>query len=244
MMRLAFTFFFLLCNLNLAAQVVNDHLEFNLQDAKKGVINDPDGYTNIRSGQGTEFEVIGKLFEDEIFLYSPVDSSNWWVVYKYWNLYGFVHKSRIKDISTFTAQELKPKLSAIFRQELKLFREESSEWMDFHEKTFNHSLGMFESYVCRTKDEEMFKLFISILQAEDGSADESPAFALGKVFLCQPDWVLSRIQGRTGLLLLLEHGAVQHFSGKRDAVSLSLRKKLTDFRRSHKLKQVDYDNYY
>ncbi|MEQ8241154.1 MAG: SH3 domain-containing protein [Cyclobacteriaceae bacterium] len=72
--------------------------QLSAQDS--GIINDPDGYTNVRKGEGTNFEVVGKIEESDQFLYYPNENSSWWKV-KTTPAYGrsiegFVHKSRIQ----------------------------------------------------------------------------------------------------------------------------------------------------
>ncbi len=86
-MKLTLTLsFFLLCQLGLAQRM--------------GMINDPDGYTNVRSGEGTNFDVIAKILEGERFKYFESESSNWWkietVSYHEAPVQGFVYKSRIQ----------------------------------------------------------------------------------------------------------------------------------------------------
>ncbi len=65
-----------------------------------GIINDPDGYTNIRNGQGSNFEIIGKIEESYQFKYYPNEQSNWWAIKTIpsygTQIEGFVHKSRIQ----------------------------------------------------------------------------------------------------------------------------------------------------
>jgi len=62
------------------------------------VINDPDGYTNVRSGMSTKTEIIDRLFEGEHYEVYPTSSSNWWRVNTQSNVLGYVHKSRIRII--------------------------------------------------------------------------------------------------------------------------------------------------
>lgn len=74
---------------------------FNQLSAQKiGIINDPDGYTNIRRSNGASFEVVGKIEEAEQFRYFPDTEPNWWdietIPYYRTPLNGFVHKSRIQ----------------------------------------------------------------------------------------------------------------------------------------------------
>ena len=71
-----------------------------VQAQKMGMIQDPDGYTNIRKGMGTQHDIIGKLTTGERFLYYESTTSHWWKVetipYMEEPLTGFVHQSRIQ----------------------------------------------------------------------------------------------------------------------------------------------------
>jgi hypothetical protein len=60
----------------------------------KATINDPDGYTNIREGKGTNYPIVDKLYKDEEFTVEKSDE-NWWYVVKNNGKKGYVHKSRI-----------------------------------------------------------------------------------------------------------------------------------------------------
>lgn len=94
---------------------------FNQLSAQEiGIINDPDGYTNIRSGKGTTYEVIGKVTEGEQFRYFADPESNWWAIETIPNdgtpLKGFVHKSRIQPSCNcpqpYNSKDAKPILNA------------------------------------------------------------------------------------------------------------------------------------
>ena len=63
------------------------------------IIQDPDGYTNVRNGMSTNAKIIDRLFEGEHFEVFPSSDNNWWVVYTQSNVKGYVHKSRIKIIN-------------------------------------------------------------------------------------------------------------------------------------------------
>jgi hypothetical protein len=65
--------------------------------SKPGIINDPDGYVNIRKEMNVQSEILGKIIKKEIFDYWEVPDSNWWVVKTKDGLEGFVHKDRIKE---------------------------------------------------------------------------------------------------------------------------------------------------
>lgn len=59
------------------------------------VINDPEGYTNIRAGKGSQFGIIARVNAGEIFYTTPQQSSDWWPVRTLANQYGYMHRSRI-----------------------------------------------------------------------------------------------------------------------------------------------------
>lgn len=90
-MKYLFLSLFFLFSQNLSAQ------------SDLGVINDPDGYTNVRSGKGSQKPIIGKIYEEEVFLFASQQkpSGNWWPVIcncKEGYLEGYMHKSRIISI--------------------------------------------------------------------------------------------------------------------------------------------------
>lgn len=81
------------------------------------LISDPDGWTNLRKGPEVTSEVILKIAEGEIFWYNQENTSGDWVeVYYPKNKYslhfgyadaieGFIHRSRLKPLSSVEAYE-------------------------------------------------------------------------------------------------------------------------------------------
>jgi len=68
------------------------------QERQIGIINDPDGYVNIRQDKSAQSKVIGKICEGDRFYYYSVTDSDWWKIQTYYgNQSGYVHKSRIAD---------------------------------------------------------------------------------------------------------------------------------------------------
>jgi uncharacterized protein YgiM (DUF1202 family) len=59
-----------------------------------GFISDPDGFTNVRSGPGTDYEVIAVIKLNESFGFRR-DRGSWWRVKTKSGTVGFVHASRI-----------------------------------------------------------------------------------------------------------------------------------------------------
>lgn len=65
----------------------------------KSVINDPDGYTNIRKSNNLKSSIVGILKKDQIFYTKPNFNENWWEVYNLNGDYlGYVFHSRIKFV--------------------------------------------------------------------------------------------------------------------------------------------------
>ena len=69
---------------------------FPISNEVDATIDDPDGYTNIRSGQGTQYSIIARVNEGEVFYTIPQQSNDWWPVRTKDNRYGYLHRSRIK----------------------------------------------------------------------------------------------------------------------------------------------------
>ena len=63
-----------------------------------GVINDPDGYTNMRKGKGTNHPVIRKILEGEKFAIERKETE-WWLVVLFDGTRGWIHKSRVKIVA-------------------------------------------------------------------------------------------------------------------------------------------------
>lgn len=67
-----------------------------------GVINDKDGYTNVREAPFNDAKVINTITDKEYFYYVPNSNSEWWQVSRKDDMKaiaGYVHKSRILKYS-------------------------------------------------------------------------------------------------------------------------------------------------
>ena len=63
-----------------------------------GVINDPDGYTNMREGKGTNHPVVRKILEGEKFAIERKEN-DWWLVVLADGTRGWIHKSRVNIVT-------------------------------------------------------------------------------------------------------------------------------------------------
>ena len=76
----------------------------NIEKLKRpGIINDPDGYTNVRGKPNKHSQITGKFIKDEVFYYTPTNDNDWWSVYKEdgEKQIGYIHKSRILKYTDF-----------------------------------------------------------------------------------------------------------------------------------------------
>lgn len=72
---------------------INNKTSINEQIA---VIDDIDGYTNIRNGPGMDFDVIGKVLTGEEFYVTPNREKQWWLIKTKNGIKGYMHRSKIK----------------------------------------------------------------------------------------------------------------------------------------------------
>ena len=186
------------------------------------IINDSDGYTNVRSGQGAFFESIGIINKDEFFNCES-SSSDWWKVTSIDRasvpFEGFIHKSRVQfvqNLSDTTKQILlnniltnHKQLAERYSKTYEKYDHTNGKWNNSTDsilsvkagiKYFNYSdskyspiLDILPQYFCKSIDTLMLQLFLTTLWADNGSANESPSYAIGECFICQPDLLVEKI---------------------------------------------------
>ncbi len=154
-----------------------------------GVINDPDGYTNVRKEKSTSSPVVSKIFKGEVFSYQPVKSDKWYsIIVK--GKSGYVHSSRI--VNVLSLPNARGVLLEIFRKEnqlLKLQTERTkNEHSEFFENVYCAAIEPASEFIAKNQDDELFKLMIENKLSDKGNASEAPYFALGYVFIADPQW--------------------------------------------------------
>jgi energy-coupling factor transporter transmembrane protein EcfT len=85
-------------NIDSRRNITSKKTSDNTSWGKLAVINDPDGYTNIRSSQGTNYNILGIIREGEQF-YVRTTSGDWWQIKSQNGIIGYMHKSRIQIIN-------------------------------------------------------------------------------------------------------------------------------------------------
>ena len=89
----------------------------SIAHAQVAIIQDKDGYTNVRKAPNGQAKVIHKIYENEVFWYQDDsnDTSDWVTVYipkedfsiaclPHELITGFIHQSRLKPLGTLTPE--------------------------------------------------------------------------------------------------------------------------------------------
>lgn len=192
------TIFTFLCSLTLFAE------------NKLAIINDPDGFTYVRSGQGKDFKVVDTLFTEDFFYFQFIDNSEWAKItaWKGRQIEGFVHKSRVQEVEKLDNKKQRELITKTLERHRILADNFQSAWkskdslayrttvrqLEFHSDTkYDPILTILPKYFCSTNDIEVLQLFFSTMWADKGSANEMPSFSIGSCFICNPDLVIEHL---------------------------------------------------
>ncbi|MEA9414698.1 SH3 domain-containing protein [Flavobacterium sp. PL02] len=94
-------------------------LAFNICFSQFGIINDPDGYVNVRNSAGKSNKIIDKL-DNGAIVYNYEPDGNWVNIdYKKGkeNLNGYVYKDRIIDLTNFTKIPVRENKNGVIKLE-------------------------------------------------------------------------------------------------------------------------------
>ncbi len=226
---------------------------------KLGIINDLDGFTLVRSGQGKEFNVVDTLFVDDFFFFQFEGKSEWAEVTT-WNgkqIEGFVHKSRVQEVEKLDTKMQKVLISKTLDkhriladnfQKAMMARDSlaymtSVQELEFHNDVkYDPILTILPKYFCTTKDTEVLFLFFATMWADKGSANEMPSFSIGKCFMCKPDLVIEQltkiknVEQKKSIFEHIEWGLLNNFNvdnnGNSDNKEFNKLKALLDHERN------------
>ncbi len=67
------------------------------KNTKLGVINDSDGFTNLRTKPNSNSEIIKEILKNEYFFYNENEEGNWCKVKDLMENVGFLHSSRVNE---------------------------------------------------------------------------------------------------------------------------------------------------
>jgi hypothetical protein len=210
---------------------------------KLAIINDPDGFTYVRNGQGKDFKIIDTLFTDDFFYFQFIDNSEWAKVtaWKGRQIEGFVHKSRVQEVEKLDNKKQKELIIKTLERQRILADNFQNAWkskdslayrttrreLEYYSDTkYDPILNILPKYFCSTSDVEVLQLFFATIWADKGSANEMPSFSIGDCFICNPDMVIEQltkiknIEQKKSIFDHIEWGLLNHFdvdeNGKSD----------------------------
>ena len=183
-------------------------------ESKLAIINDPDGFTNVRSGQGKEFSVIDTINKDEFFYCDPKIQDEWIkITAMKWKdseqVEGYIHRSRIQFVENLDYKKQKELIVQILNKQRVLADSFRNAWKNkdsitykttreelelYSEIKYSPILDVLPKYFCSTNDTDILQLFFSTMWANNGSANEMPSFAIGKCFVWKTDIVIAQVK--------------------------------------------------
>ena len=199
---------FLFCAVSLFAQ------------GKLAIINDSDGYVNVRKGKGTNYEIITTINKDEFFYCDTTTLKDEWIkiLTMRWQMApkwedikrieGYVHRSRIQIIENLNYKKQKELIAEVLNKQKKIAENIQTAWKakdslalvkigkerNFHNDCkYDPILDFLPTYFCSTKDTTIIQLLLMTKLADWGSANEQPSYAICKCYTCYPDLVISQI---------------------------------------------------
>jgi uncharacterized protein YgiM (DUF1202 family) len=198
------------------------------------IINDSDGFTNVRSGPGIDFDVIDTLFSEDFFYFKLENNSDWAKVtaWKGRQIEGFIHKSRIQEVKNLGNKSLKEIIIKVLDRQRILADSFRAAWKakdslayrtnvrklgHYSDTKYDPILQVIPKYFCSTNDIKIIDKFFATMWADQGSANEMPSFSIGDCFICNPDLVIERLDKVTDKeqkKLILDHiewGLMNHF---------------------------------
>jgi len=208
-------------------------------------INDPDGFTFVRSGEGKDYPIIAKIESDDFFYYE--NSLNDWLKVRAikWNsngdqIEGFMHKSKVQPIESLdikTKQKLFKKVLSKQKSNAELFQKSCNSndttgyykiihsLEEYDDTRYSPILSCLPNYLCLSKDTILLQLFFATLWADKGSANELQSEAIGNCYVCAPNFILGQAKWITNkeqqilIFDLIEWGLLNHFNVNEDSIS-------------------------
>jgi hypothetical protein len=204
--------------------------------------------------------------ENELFEYSLADGG--WaeiVLLRYqcepgeWTLNltrGFVQKGQITAIESLAKAGQQALFRAVFERELKAFKRaaevagsgaEPGRQRNFasfyHSTQFSQALNEFKRYQCEHSDADLFDQFLTVLETEAEAGDDLPAYLLGSVFECRPEWTFAQVKGRKLSFDRLEWGLVNIMYSREDRQAQRIKKQYNGLRAEHGLAAADFSRF-
>lgn len=166
-------------------------------------------YLNIREKPSSDSKIIGTFKAGELF-YVLAEEDSWRKATSIYSKEGYVFSPRIELIDSLPDAQLQNLFNHIFENEKvyadnfslafskynsvkKKFNSRTDSLNDakarrqlenYYDGKFSPLVEMYADYFCRTADTVTLQNLFAAIWANNGSANESPAWCLGKCFVC------------------------------------------------------------
>jgi hypothetical protein len=164
------------------------------------VINDPDGFTFMRSGAGKNFPVVDTIRKDEFFYCTGDISAQWINVEKpAYGKTGYVHRSRVVLFRNLNSLRQHQLITNAFSEMIKC---ENAYWTNtkspeeknrerdrIYEEKYIPAYTATEKLFCVKPDSVLIAAFYKTLRTESGSSDEGKDWTSAKCWLCYTEFV-------------------------------------------------------
>lgn len=153
-------------------------------------------FANVTEEKSDSSDILCQLEPLDIF---SVDSTvgNWSAITKPTDgkpIRGFLPKPRIHQLKEMSNVEKRHLIKSVYDIELANVKSENYDARkDHHEPRFDYLLNFASRFIVETKDSELLTTFIETIKLDDGSADETPSWSLGWIFLQEPDWTIAHL---------------------------------------------------
>lgn len=169
--------------------------QYLYHDHRVAIIQDQDGYTNVREGQSLNSNIIDTLESSEFFLYQSGDTTDWVLVWTFSKGgLGYVHKSRILDVCEMEVSTQLEIVTGVIDKEIEVLSETSKIRNQIHDEIYVPGLEALICYLANHQNVELFEKFLNGFCMEYGSAAESPLIALGYIFRNNPEWTIDLLK--------------------------------------------------
>ena len=209
---------------------------------KLAIINDKDGFTNVRSGKSINYGIVAKLEKDDFFYCDWTDSEWIKISALKWlangnMVEGYIRRSKIQLLDQLDNNSQRSLIANVFLKEKEIFSEIQKscksemniacqntyeKLREFNDEKYSPTLELFSIYFCTTKDTSLLVEFFNLCWANQGSADEMPSFVSGDCFVCHPKLILEALRqlrnsGERDLIYnKIDWGLQNHFYSKKD----------------------------
>jgi hypothetical protein len=191
-------------------------------DDKLARVVDPDGHTDVRSGQGTTFDIVGRVTTEDFFYCEPTGNNDWRKIRLLRPLgqtvTGYIPKSKIQLIESMSYKEQSDIILRVLSKEKQFadnvfeshrkYNSLSKKWnrstdsILYNTTARNHSVFSETSYsailkflpktFCKTKTPVIINSLFATIWSGRMSANEERSSSVAMCFACAPK-VLSQL---------------------------------------------------